>query len=608
MSGVDSNDSAEPAPDGDFSDWACLVPPGGSTAPFQVHAALAAPVPWWFDAVVYQVYPRSFADGDGDGIGDLPGLTARLEYVANLGVDAIWLCPFYRSPQVDGGYDVADHRDVDPLFGTLADVDALLTKAHGLGLRVLVDLVPNHSSSTHPWFQQALAAGPGSAARDRYLFRPGRGPGGNAPPNAWRSVFGGPAWTQVETGDAAVGSTGQWYLHLFDPAQPDFDWSRAEVRAEFEDIIRFWLNRGVDGFRVDVAHSLVKEAGLPEWDEETAMLRPGDSGYQGRRRAPMWDQDEVHDIYRGWRRLVDEVGSTRTIGLPEPILCAEAWVQPRSRAAFYVRPDEMHQSFNFHLLQTPWRAEAFRREIEASLQANDEVGATTTWVLSNHDAVRHATRLGYPPTSRRPNGIGPDDPQPDAPLGLRRARAATALLLALPGSMYLYQGEELGLPDHTTLPDECRTDPGWSRSGGRDAGRDGCRIPLPWESTLPSLGFSPAGRSWLPQPDSYRDLAVDRQQGVVGSTLETYRHLLALRRRLRLGAGSLSWVGRDPDVVSLLNESLERTPLAVVTNFGTAPVRLPRHWTVIGHSGTGPLESVREVPTDTTVWAIPPQA
>lgn len=584
------------------------IPPADPTAAVLVHPVPAGRVPWWFDAVVYQVYPRSFADGDGDGIGDIPGLTARLEHIRDLGVDAVWVCPFYRSPQVDGGYDVSDHRDVDPLFGTLADADAFLAKAHALGLRVLVDLVPNHSSNAHPWFQEALAAGPGGRARERYLFRPGRGPAGDEPPNGWRSVFGGPAWTQVEKGDPTSGTVGQWYLHLFDPAQPDFDWTRPEVREEFESIIRFWLRRGVDGFRVDVAHSLVKEAGLPDWDEATAMLRPGDSGYQGRRRAPMWDQDEVHDIYRRWRRLVDEVGSTRSEALSEPILCAEAWVQPRSRAAHYVRPDEMHQSFKFHLLQTPWRAEAFRSEIEASLQANDAVGATTTWVLSNHDAIRHATRLGYPPTSRRPNGIGPRDPQPDVPLGLRRARAATALLLALPGSTYLYQGEELGLPDHTTLPDDCRTDPAWFRSDGRDAGRDGCRVPMPWHSALPSLGFSPTGRTWLPQPDSYRDLAVDRQVGVAGSTLETYRHLLAVRRRFRLGAGSLSWLGRHPQVLTLINQAPPRPALAVVTNFGTESVRLPADWSVVAHSGTGAPEPIRDVTGDTTVWALVPPA
>ncbi|MBC8090579.1 MAG: alpha-amylase, partial [Pseudonocardia sp.] len=325
---------------------------------------------WWRSAVIYQVYPRSFADSDGDGIGDLPGVTARLPHLADLGVDALWLSPFYVSPMADAGYDVADYRDVDPIFGTLADAQRLIAEAKQLHLRVVVDLVPNHTSDDHRWFQAALAAGPGSPERARYIFR-------DEPPNGWRSVFGGPAWTQVPDG--------QWYLHLFDSRQPDLDWTHPEVREEFHDILRFWLDQGVDGFRVDVAHGLAKADGLPEWTHEHGMLHTG--------RAPMWDQDGVHEIYRGWREVLEGYDGDR-------MLVAEAWVDPPSRLALYVRPDEMHQAFNFQFLESDWAAAGLREAIRASMAANAEVGAPTTWVLSNHDVIRHTTRLALPPGPR----------------------------------------------------------------------------------------------------------------------------------------------------------------------------------------------------------------
>ncbi|GAB3859556.1 hypothetical protein GCM10029963_60990 [Micromonospora andamanensis] len=379
---------------------------------------------------------------------------------------------------------MADYRDVEPLFGTLADADDLIAKAHANGLRVIVDLVPNHTSSAHAWFQAALAAGPGSAERGRYIFRAGRGPGGAEPPNDWQSVFGGPAWTRLPDGE--------WYLHLFDTAQPDLNWDNPEVRAEFLDVLRFWLDRGVDGFRVDVAHGLIKQADLADWQEPQEIL----SGQEADKpRPPMWDQDGVHEVYREWRRLLD--------GYPgERILVAEAWVEPAERLARYVRPDEMHQAFNFEYLLASWTAPAQYAVITRSLEATDAVGAPTTWVLSNHDVVRHASRLGLPVGTPRPNGIGVGDEQPDAAIGLRRARAATLLMLALPGSAYLYQGEELGLPEHTTLPDEARQDPTWERSGRTQRGRDGCRVPIPWEADAPSYGFGPTDASWLPQPRS----------------------------------------------------------------------------------------------------------
>ncbi len=539
--------------------------PDSPAAPARQHSPAAGdgmPVPWWRTAVVYQIYPRSFADSDGDGMGDLPGITARLEHVRDLGADAVWLSPFYPSPMADAGYDVASYRDVDPVFGTLADAGALLARARELGLKVIIDLVPNHTSAQHPWFRAALAAGPGSPERERYVFRRGRGPGGAQPPNNWRSVFHGPAWTQVEPG--------WWYLHLFDSAQPDLNWENPQVRAEFEDILRFWCDRGTDGFRVDVAHGLVKAPGLPD-----ATGDPGDPGALEQGGSPMWDQDGVHEIYRSWRRLLEEY---RVAGDPgsDRILVAEAWVEPLERAARYVRPDEMHHGFGFSYLTTPWDATGLREVIERSLAANAAAGGMTTWVLSNHDVIRHASRLGLAARERRPAGIGAGDPQPDAALGLARARAATTLMLGLPGAAYLYQGEELGLPEATLLPDEVRQDPAWFRSGGTDRGRDGCRVPMPWAADAPAFGFSPTGASWLPQPPEYGPLAVDQQAGRPGSTLELYRALLRLRRRLRLGEGELTLSGTPggADVVAFTS-SCPGGEVLLVLNTGTGAVRLP---------------------------------
>ena len=559
--------------------------------------------------MIYQIYPRSWADSDGDGVGDLPAITARLPYLRDLGVDAIWVSPFYTSPQADAGYDVANYRDVDPLFGTLADANTLLATAHDLGLKVIVDLVPNHSSDEHAWFRAALASAPGSPARERYLFRDGRGPGGDLPPNNWNCVFGGSAWTRVMSDDGSgVGDgDGQWYLHLFDAKQPDFNWDNPEVRAEFEDVLRFWLDRGADGFRVDVAHGLIKEAGLPDWDEAQHILGNGDTIEHERsgKQAPMWDQDGVHEIYQAWRRVLNSYNPIDADGYSsdnDRILCAEAWVEPQERAIRYVRDDEMHQAFNFDFLQTQWQGAALRNVITSSLGAADSVGAPTTWVLSNHDVVRHASRLGLAVGTRRPNGIGVGDPQPDTVLGLRRARAATALMLALPGSAYLYQGEELGLPDSTDMPDDVRQDPTWLRSGHTERGRDGCRVPMPWEGDRPSYGFGPSHETWLPQPASYAALAVDRQLGVEGATLELYRALLAARREHALGSGSLTWLeGYGDDVVAFVNTAPDRSGrIAVLANLGDAPVTLPEGAQVLLSSGA--LGDGGAVPTDTTAW------
>ncbi|GAB7039745.1 glycoside hydrolase family 13 protein [Catenuloplanes niger JCM 9533] len=538
---------------------------------------------WWRHAVIYQVYPRSWADSDGDGLGDLPGITGRLDHLVELGVDALWLSPFYPSPQADAGYDVADYRNVDPIFGQLEDADKLIGEAHARGLKLIVDLVPNHTSSAHEWFQEALASEPGSPARNRYVFRDGKGANGDQPPNDWSAVFGGSAWQRVTELD---GTPGQWYLHLFDPAQPDLNWDNPEIRADFVKTLRFWLDRGVDGFRVDVAHGLIKQRDLANWHYPIGGAT-GD-GVEGRR-APMWDQDEVHEVYREWRQVLDSYEGER-------ILVAEAWVQPAERLAAYVRPDEMHQAFNFEYLEAHWSAAAQRSVIGRSLAANGAVGAPTTWVLSNHDVLRHASRLGLPIGTPRPDGIGIGDPQPDPVLGLRRARAATLLMLSLPGGAYLYQGEELGLPEHMTMPDEARQDPTWERSGHERRGRDGCRVPIPWEADAPSYGFGPTDASWLPQPELWAEYALDRQRGVPGSTYELYREALRRRRELGLGSGELTWDADVSDpVLSFVNGGVR-----VLTNFGPDDAVLPDGAEVILTSH--PLETPGRVPSDVTVW------
>jgi alpha-glucosidase len=576
-----------------------------------VHAPDSPDAPWWRDAVIYQVYPRSWADSDGDGVGDLPGVTSRLPYLRDLGVDAVWLSPFYVSPMHDAGYDVAAYRDVDPLFGTLEDADTMITTAHDLGLKVVVDLVPNHTSSEHRWFQEALASPPGSPARDRYVFRDGRGENGDLPPNNWPSVFGGRGWSRVTEAD---GSPGQWYLHLFDVTQPDLNWRNPDVREEFHSILRFWVDRGVDGFRVDVAHGLVKKPDLPDWHGPVGLYdtveavgdEDGDGAttvldHHATGASPMWDQDGVHEIYRGWREVLDAYGE------PDRILCAEAWVQPLDRLALYVRSDEMHQAFNFEFLDCRWDAAQLRGVVEASLRTNDAVGAPTTWVLSNHDVVRHASRLGLDQSLPRPNGIRAQDPQPDAALGLRRARAATAMMLGLPGGAYVYYGEELGLPEHTTMPDRFRQDPTFHRTHHEVTGRDGCRVPMPWAKDEPSHGFGPGEDPWLPQPEAYGELAVDQQAGVEGSTLELYRTLLEYRRRHRFGHGGLTWDTRCSDtVIAYRNVSGDgaRT-LLVVTNTGTEPVALPEGQVI---AASGSLTEDGAVPQDTTAWVRLPVA
>jgi alpha-glucosidase len=531
---------------------------------------------WWRQAVVYQVYPRSFADSDGDGIGDLAGVTSRVPYLASLGIDAVWLSPFYPSALADGGYDIDDHRDVDPRLGTLDDFDEMVDSLHRAGIRFIIDIVPNHTSNRHPWFQQALEAGPGSPARERYHFRDGQGPGGTQPPTDWQSLFGGPAWEPV--GD------GQWYLHLFAPEQPDLNWDNQDVREDLRQTLVFWADRGVDGFRIDAAHGLVKDLSepLPEADDLPDAL-PDDGSH------PLWDQDGVHEVYASWRELFDQYD-------PPLVAVAEATVHPTRRAR-YATPDGLGQAFNFSLLEAPWDPTRFRTAITDELAAA-HVDSSSTWVLSNHDVVRPASRYGLA-------GGGLDhlqvaewvstngtEPPLDPDLGLRRARAAALLLLALPGAAYLYQGEELGLHEVADLPDSVLQDPTFRRTGGTVKGRDGCRVPLPWTLDGDSFGFGTNG-AHLPQPDWFGPAAVEVQEATPGSTLRLYRDAIRLRNELST-TDTLDWIDLGPDVLAFRRSSTWIS----VTNFAPEACQLPAGRLLL----TSASQPHRHIPPDTTVW------
>jgi alpha-glucosidase len=502
---------------------------------------------WWREAVVYQVYVPSFADSDGDGMGDLRGVADRLGHLAGLGADAVWLTPFYPSPWADGGYDVSDYRGVDPRHGTLDDFRELLARAHALGLKVIVDIVPNHCSDRHPWFAEALASPPGSAARERFHFLDGKGPEGSEPPSDWQSKFGGGAWERTPDG--------QWYMHIFAAEQPDLNWENPEVAADFERTLRFWLDLGVDGFRVDVAHGLRKDLRRPLRDTRGNDAAPLNSPPQGDDH-PFWDRDQVHEVYRSWRKILDSYEPTR-------IAVAEAGVSA-ARLPLYTRPDELHQAFNFFHLRCPWDAASFRDVIDTSLEGARSVGTLPTWVLSNHDVVRHVTRYALPEGTDFAEWLAADgrEPAPDHERGRRRARAAALLTLALPGTAYLYQGEELGLPEVADLPPGALRDPMWERTGHRQKGRDGCRVPLPWRKDGPSYGFGPGG-SWLPQPQGWGAHSAEAQSGVEGSFLELYRTALRLRRGFRgsaggAGGGVLEWLdAADGELAFRRGELLE---------------------------------------------------
>ena len=541
---------------------------------------------WWRSGVIYQIYPRSFADSNGDGLGDLKGITSRLESLAALGIDAIWLSPIYSSPQKDAGYDVSNYVDVDPIFGTLADFDKLLEKAHSLGLRVMIDLVPNHSSDQHQWFQKALAAEPGSPERAFYHFKDGKGENGELPPNNWVSMFGGPAWTRVTESD---GKPGQWFVHLFDSSQPDLNWANPQVQLEFENILKFWLDRGVDGFRVDQPHAMAKAAGLPD---HPYVEEAGAGFIEGLENPPMWFQEEVHEIFRNWRKILESYPGDRA-------MCGEAYVYPLSLMAKWVRPDEFHQTFNFRFLDAGWDPAKLVTAINESFEAFDAVGAPSTWVLNNHDVIRHASRFGGDyGRATASDGVGANQPQPDPELGLKIAKGATLFMLGLPGASYLYQGEELGLPEHTTLEDGYRQDPTFARTSGKRVGRDGCRIPLPWEPEGNSSGFSESGQSWLPQPASYKNLSRSLQEQDSGSTLSQYKAALSLRKQLGLGEGSFDWLAGHLGPNAL---GYENSGVRVIYNFGAEPIDLSTYQVLIASE---PL-SGNQLATNQCAWVKP---
>jgi alpha-glucosidase len=537
---------------------------------------------WWRGAVIYQVYPRSFADSNGDGTGDLAGVRSRLPYLAELGVNALWFNPWYPSPMADGGYDVADYRDVEPVFGTLAEAEKLISEALALGIRTIIDIVPNHISAAHSWFREALTAGPGSPARERFWFRPGRGEHGELPPNNWPSQFGGPAWTRTTDPD---GTPGDWFLNLFDSEQPDLNWNHPEVRSDHEDILRFWFDRGAGGVRIDSAAMVSKDPLLPDLPEPSAGADAVMAAH------PYVDRDDLHEIYRGWRRVADSYPGAR-------ILVGEVWLPDADRFARYLRPDEMHTAFNFDFLACPWEPQRLRASIDTTLAAHRPVSAPATWVLCNHDVTRTVTRYGRTDTgfdfATKAFGV-----PTDLELGTRRARAAALLTLALPGSVYVYQGEELGLPEVEDIPTDKLQDPMYLRSPGDNPGRDGCRVPLPWSGDASPFGFSPPGSAepWLPQPADWAARTAEIQSADPASMLSLYRAALRLRRaETGLGDGPLRWLDTPDDVLAF-----QRTQaFTCVVNLSDAPVELPAHTELLLTSG--PLAEDGRLPKDTAVW------
>jgi alpha-glucosidase len=566
-------------------DTAVLQPgtPSNQADPTSAQIAPSATDPlWWRSAVIYQIYIRSFADGNGDGTGDLAGVRSRLSYLRDLGVDAIWFTPWYKSPLADGGYDVEDYFGIDPSFGDLEQAEALIREALALGIRTIIDIVPNHISDQHPWFKAALASPPGSPERERFWFRPGRGKNGDEMPNHWVSNFQGDTWTRTTNPD---GTPGEWYLHLFTPEQPDLNWNHPDVRTLHEDVLRFWFDRGVAGVRIDSAALLIKDPDLPEIPED---VQPG--------RHPNVDRDEVHDVYRSWRAIADSYPGSR-------VLVGEVWMPDTERFAKYLRADEMHTAFNFDFMTRPWDAAQLRESIDSMLAAHAPVGAPSTWVLSNHDVTRPVTRYGREDTSfafatkrfHTPTDLG---------LGMRRARAAALLSAALPGSLYVYQGDELGLPEAEDIPLELLQDPMYFRSEGVDPGRDGCRVPLPWSGTKPPYGFTPEGASrapWLPQPSDWANLTVEAEAGNTDSMLSLYRTALSIRRsHPALGDGELTWLdgegfGPDSGVLGFARG----LGFVSVTNLSDAPVALPSYTRLL--LASTPLENGL-LPTDSTAW------
>jgi alpha-glucosidase len=559
-------------------DTVVLSAGAATTDPIAVPIAPSATDPlWWRSAVIYQIYIRSFADGNGDGTGDIAGVRRHLSYLRDLGVDAIWFTPWYPSPLADGGYDVENYFGIHPSFGDLEQAEALIREALALGIRTIIDIVPNHISDQHPWFKAALASPPGSPERERFWFRPGHGKNGDEMPNHWISNFQGNTWTRTKNAD---GTPGEWYLHLFTPEQPDLNWNHPDVRKLHEDVLRFWFDRGVAGVRIDSAALLIKDPELPEVPE---VVQPG--------QHPNVDRDEVHDVYRSWRAIADSYPGSR-------VLVGEVWMPDTERFAKYLRADEMHTAFNFDFMARPWDAAELRESIDSMLAAHAPVGAPSTWVLSNHDVTRPVTRYGREDTSFSFATKRFHIPT-DLSLGMRRARAAALLSAALPGSLYVYQGDELGLPEAENIPLELLQDPMYFRSEGVDPGRDGCRVPMPWSGTTGPYGFEPEGSThapWLPQPEDWAGFTVEAEAGDSGSMLSLYRTALSIRRsHPALGDGAMTWIDSAPKVLAFSRG----LGFVSVTNLSDVPVELPTYTRLLLTST--PLEGGL-LPTDSTAW------
>jgi alpha-glucosidase len=543
--------------------------------------------PWWRDAVTYQIYIRSFADGSGDGIGDVAGIRSRLGYLKKLGIDAIWITPWYPSPQKDHGYDVSDYLNIEPDYGDVSQAEALIKETHDAGMRIIIDIVPNHSSNQHIWFQEALASPPGSKERARYIFKEGKGKNGEIPPNNWQAIFGGPAWERVVEAD---GSLGEWYLHLFAVEQPDFNWHNQEVKDYFEKVLRFWLDRGVDGFRIDVAHGMIKAEGFPDvkLDPKTQMLSRED--------RPFFDQDGVHEIYREWRRIFDSYPGER-MGV------AEAWVSPIERIARYLRKDVLNNSFNFDFLTCKWDSQALKKTIDRSIEVLREVEAPASWVFNNHDVVRSVDRFDLGLTSHGATTLERQgDPEKlNLARGIKRARSGALLMLALPGGAYIFQGEELTLPEVRDIPQDRLTDPFWKMSGFKDRGRDGCRVPLPWsEDEAGGFGFSSnhelsLNDLWLPQSEWMKDFAASKQEKDPNSSLNIYRKALAIRKsHPALGDGEMAWIETPETVLAFSRPG----GFACYVNFGKE-FTLPENAKVLVSSE--PIDD-GVLPPDAAVW------
>lgn len=492
------------------------------------------PAPWWQSGVIYQIYPRSFQDSNGDGIGDLPGITRRLGYLAELGADAIWISPIYPSPMADFGYDVSDYSDVDPRFGTLADFDDLLTQSHALGLKILLDFVPNHTSDRHPWFAESRSSR-SSPKRDWYLWRDPAAGGG--PPNNWISDFGGSAWEWDE-------ASGQYYYHAFLKQQPDLDWRNPAVQAAMHDVLRFWLDRGVDGFRIDVLWHLIKAAHFPDNPPNPAYT-PALGEMDRLLQLHSTDQPEVHGIAAGMRALADEY---QAAGRGERLLIGEIYLPVERLMRYYgeERPG-VHLPGNFQLIAAPWQARSLAALI-AAYEAALPPGAWPNWVLGNHDRPRVATRLGE-----------------------SQARVAAMLLLTLRGTPTLYYGDELGLSD-VPIPADRVQDPRELRQPGKGLGRDPVRTPMPWDDSA-HAGFSTAA-PWLLLNADWPARNVERQSAEPGSMLALHRQLLAARRaHPALAIGDFALLDAEGDILAYeRRHGGER--LIVALNLGTRPQRL----------------------------------